>query len=126
MINYIIKLTLYTVIIFLLGLLISNFIPQKFVIIESIYILLFFYLITIGINIIMNRTVSKNIRQFNTWFMGITTIKLLSFLVIVLVYSFFNREKMLPFIGTFFSCYILYTIFETVQLLKLVKTEKNS
>ncbi|RUA30113.1 MAG: hypothetical protein DSY76_02805 [Bacteroidetes bacterium] len=63
-------------------------------------------------------------QQFVTRFMLITTIKLLSFLALLLVYALMFKDDAIQFLLSFFVIYLIYSAFEVVAVMKLNK--KNS
>ena len=63
-------------------------------------------------------------QQFVTRFMLITTIKLLSFLALLLVYALMFKDDAIQFLLSFFALYLIYSAFEVVAVMKLNK--KNS
>jgi len=63
-------------------------------------------------------------QQFVTRFMLITTIKLLSFLALLLVYALLFKEDAMQFLLSFFILYLIYSAFEVMAVMNLSK--KNS
>lgn len=63
-------------------------------------------------------------QQFVTRFMLITTIKLLSFLALLLVYALMFKDDAIQFLLSFFVLYLIYSVFEVNAVMKLNK--KNS
>jgi len=63
-------------------------------------------------------------QQFVTRFMLITTIKLLSFLALLLVYALLFKEDAMQFLLSFFVLYLIYSAFEVMAVMNLNK--KNS
>ncbi len=62
-------------------------------------------------------------QQFVTRFMLITTIKLLSFMVLLLVYALMFKDDALQFLIAFFVLYLIYSAFEVVAVMNLNKKE---
>ena len=82
---------------------------------------LFFMLVTFFIHKSFLGALNKNARQFATRYMLITTIKLLSFLVILFTYAVVFRDDAIPFLIGFFATYLVYSGFEAVAVIKLNK-----
>ena len=57
-------------------------------------------------------------RKFITHYMLTITIKLLGFLVLLLLYAYFNRPDFFKFATNFLALYLLYSLFEIVYLKK--------
>ena len=86
---------------------------------------LFFMLVTFFIHKSFLGALNKNARQFATRYMLITTIKLLSFLVILFTYAVVFRDDAIPFLIGFFATYLVYSGFEAVAVIKLNKNYSN-
>ncbi len=82
---------------------------------------LFFMLITYFIHKAFLGALDKNPRQFATRYMLVTTIKLLSFLVILFTYAVLVRDDAVAFLLSFFINYLIYSGFEAVSVIKLNK-----
>lgn len=59
-------------------------------------------------------------RKFITHYMLLTTIKLLGFLVLLVLYAMFNRPDFLLFAANFLVLYVLYSVFEIIYIKKPV------
>jgi len=79
----------------------------------------FFMIVTYVIHRSFIGALDKNARQFSTRYMLVTTIKLLSFLFILLAYAVLVKEDAMPFLLSFFSFYLIYSGFEAVSVIKL-------
>lgn len=65
---------------------------------------------------------SSNNHQFTNAFMGLTMIKMLFSLMIVVGYFFLAKPSNKLFIVPFFGVYLIYTVFETALLMQLGRT----
>jgi hypothetical protein len=63
-------------------------------------------------------------RRFITRYMLTTAIKLLSFLVLLLLYAYINREDAILFLLNFMAIYLMYSVFELAYLKKPVVGKK--
>jgi hypothetical protein len=59
-------------------------------------------------------------RRFITRYMLTTAIKLLSFLVLLLLYAYINREDAIRFLLNFMAIYLMYSVFELIYIKKPV------
>ncbi len=59
-------------------------------------------------------------RKFITHYMLLTTVKLLGFLVLLVLYAMFNRPDFLLFASNFLVLYVLYSVFEIIYIKKPV------
>ena len=60
-------------------------------------------------------------QQFVSRFMLITTIKLLSFMVLLLIYALMFKDDAIQFLISFFVLYVIYSAFEVVAVMNLNK-----
>lgn len=81
----------------------------------------FFIVVTALIHIILVKSSEQSPRNFITYFMAITGMKLLGYLMIILIYALFKGKEALGFVIMFLVMYFLYSIFEVVTLLKHFK-----
>lgn len=59
-------------------------------------------------------------RKFITHYMLLTTVKLLGFLVLLVLYAMFNSPDFLLFAANFLVLYVLYSVFEIIYIKKPV------
>jgi hypothetical protein len=64
-------------------------------------------------------------RRFISKYMLTTTIKLLSFLILLLLYAYLNREDAIRFLLNFMAIYLLYSVFEIIYIKKPVGGRNN-
>ena len=62
-----------------------------------------------------------NPRRFTTAFMTSVTVKLMGYLIFILIYLLVDRSQAVHFLITFFTLYILFTVFEVSLVLKFLK-----
>jgi len=110
--------SVYTVIILIISIAIDRWVPKIKINPEFIYILLFLYSVTLAGFYFFNKALSDRISRFANVYMLGTFTRLILYSVIILVYSWLNRQNAVSFIITFFSYYILLTVYEVASLLK--------
>lgn len=86
----------------------------------------FFMAITFLIHKGFLSSIGKNMRQFVTRYMLITTIKLLSFLTILLIYGLLKPNDAIQFMLSFMVLYIIYSAFEATAVIKLGKANDEA
>ncbi len=100
--------------------------PQYYLPIMPV-LLIYIALLTFGVFYTVLKGLEKNTtRSFNTYFTGANGVKLLLFILFLTVYLFVNAEKALTFSISFLVLYIVYTIFEVRQLVRIVKKMSKS
>jgi F0F1-type ATP synthase assembly protein I len=119
--NFIKTLLITTVLVVLAAVLLYMNIPAEYYTPALPYMIAFFALATLTVYYFMLKATEKRPAKFVNIFMLTTTLKLLIYLAVMLVYALINREDARPFIITFFILYLIYTIVEVVSLLKAGK-----
>jgi hypothetical protein len=119
--QFIIRLTILSLALGLLAFILSRFLPDGFISPAIPYLIILFHVITAIVHYILLRITTMNPRKFVSYFMLATFIKLMNYLIVVVVYTFYVKEGILPFILSFFILYIFYTVFEVVTILAQTK-----
>ena len=86
---------------------------------------IFFMAITFLIHKGFVGAVALRPQQFVTRFMLITTIKLLSFMALLLVYALMFKDDAIQFLLSFFILYLIYSAFEVVAVMNLNKKQSE-
>lgn len=120
--KFIKKTTFLTLILVVLSLLLYFFAPSKYFSFTLPYLIGFFYVITLLIYYFMNKAAHHLKKtKFISTFMIITTAKLLISLTVILIFSLSLPYEAVAFILTFFILYLVYTSFEVISILRLIK-----
>ena len=119
--SFLIRLLFFSLIAFGLIFIFQQYGPLRFK--TSLYwvILLFFIISKAIIHIVLVNTSNKDSKNFVSLFLGITGIKLFSYLIIIITYGLINREGAAGFILCFLFSYFLFSVFEVASLLKHFK-----
>lgn len=88
---------------------------------SSLFIILFFLILSNALFHLQLKVVNERIMRFVNRFMIITGFKLISFLLIILAYGFFDREGLIGFALVFLVVYFTFSIFEVTHILKIQK-----
>lgn len=121
---FLIKLLLYTTILYLLYSVVKHSIPEKFYFENTFYLFVFFVIITAVFHFGLLYSFAKSSRSFVSYYMMATALKLFLFLAIIIVYALLNTGQAIAFISNFFVIYVLFTVFE-VTLVFLHFKSKN-
>jgi hypothetical protein len=81
------------------------------------FIVTFYFVFTAIIHWWLSAALRKNARRFPAYFMGATTIKLFASMVFIVLYAIKNPVEAKVFLVTFFLIYLIYTAFETTEIL---------
>lgn len=120
-IYYFKRLLIYSAIIVILSLVVSFYLPNKFVSPAIPYLLLFFILVSLTTHYLMLKKMRKNMSKFVNFFMITIFVKLLLYILVIIIYALVNPYDLIPFVVTFFIFYLFYTIFELIYTLKFQK-----
>ena len=78
------------------------------------------------IHLILTRSASQQPTRFVRYFLAATSLKLFTYLIIIILYSLFNRQNAVVFIVGFLLLYLAFTIFEVVVMLRFLRKSKQS
>jgi len=119
--KFLLELTILSMILGLLDFLLSRFLTDSLISPAIPYLLILFYVVTALVHYILLRITVLNPRKFVGYFMMATFVKLMSYMIVIVVYAFYVKEGILPFILSFFTLYIIYTVFEVAAILAQTK-----
>lgn len=88
------------------------------------WILIFYCAMTVAIFYLLVRALRKNSRKFVAAFFSVSLGRMLLFTGIILLYAVFVKTEAVGFILTFASYYILFTFWEVLLILPVVKRNK--
>jgi hypothetical protein len=89
------------------------------------YLILIFLLVNSVVFFIFYRSLNKSSNQFIRSFMLSTIIKLMTYLILVLVYVLAFPKSAIPFAITLSVLYIVYTAYDLFIMLSLLKRKKE-
>ena len=121
---FLIKSTILTVIVFLLGAILYSTVLKSFYIAVLPFSLIFFYLITNLVHAYLLKIVGKSGARFISQYTAVSFIKMFFYLAVAIVYVILDREHAKPFMAGFLLLYVIYTVFEVNEFLKFIK-QKN-
>lgn len=119
------KITVFTIIIALLQYVASTQLEAKWVSTSMPFVILFFLSFTILMHRYLLKSTEGNPKKFVFSFLLITTVKILLYLGVILVYALLNRGDAVAFIIVFFVNYFLFTGFELTTVMKLINKPKS-
>lgn len=70
---------------------------------------------------ILQQSLQKRFNRFVGVFMLTTALKLFLFIAIMIIYAFLNKNDAVAFLLNFFILYLVYTVFEVTEILRLAK-----
>lgn len=112
-----------------LGLIIVKYISLRYLFPNAqiplfILIVIFFFAVTNFVHYHLLRITEKNVRKFNTHFLGMNMIKMFVYFLVALIYLWFYREFAKEFLISLFIIYAGYSAIEVIELTRIVK-QKN-
>jgi len=123
--NFLVKIVVFTAVLAVLEYVFSMSISARFVSSSWPSILLFFLVFTLIMHRALLKSTQDNPKKFIFSFMMFTTIKILLYLAVILVYVLLNRDDAIGFITFFFINYFFFTIFEIISVLKSIQTKQS-
>ncbi|MBW6478523.1 MAG: hypothetical protein K0B37_03775 [Bacteroidales bacterium] len=113
------KLTLFSAALFLVSWLVSRFAPPAFVSEFLVFIVPFFFLMTLLTRIFTKRINAKDPKKSLAVYLGASGIKLFLYLIVLVVYGLLNKDDAPAFFLSFFFFYLVYTFVEVKLELKI-------
>jgi hypothetical protein len=89
------------------------------------YLVLIFLFVNSAVFVIFYRSLDKSNNQFIRGFMLSTLIKLMTYMILVLVYVISFPKSAIPFAITLSVLYIVYTAYDLFIMLSLLKRKKE-
>ena len=119
------KLSFFTLLISALAAIVFWLIPPEYMSPAFPFLILFFYLSSLGIYIVLAKSIRKRPAVFSNNFMLLTVLKLFILMAFLGLYIYYNRQDAIPFVIGFFILYISFTVFEVVAVMKLLKASAH-
>jgi len=119
--KFMIKIGLFTLVVLAITSILFSTVLKLFYVASYPYqVLLIATVTTIG-HLWIIRASEQNTIRFTTAFMGSATLKLLVYLFFMLIYLWLDHSNVVPFVLTFMTLYLVYTIFEVTEVLRFIK-----
>ena len=122
--TFLIQLLYLTLIVYGLGFLSFRFLfPTHFYLFFAFLPVIFY-----GVNAVFHGTLlrasSLDMRKFSQRFLGVFGVKIMILLVFIITYAYFNPDRAVAFLITFFVLYLIYTTFEIVSVVRFLQRNK--
>jgi len=122
--QFLIKSTILTILVFLLGAIFYSTVLRSFYLPVLPFAVVFFYFVTNLVHAYLLKVAGKSSARFTSQYMAVSFFKMFFYLAVAIGYVIMNRENAKPFMIVFLLLYVIYTVFEVVEFLKVVK-QKN-
>lgn len=99
--------------------------PEEYFAAQIWMMLVYFIVLSAVFQFLLLRKQKGDPKKYIRTFLASTTIKLFIHMVVLIVLALANRDHAIPVIITFFSCYLLFTIFEVTMQLKEPKQNES-
>jgi len=86
------------------------------------FLFVFYYSCSLISYIFLDRSFSKKINRFVSVYMLTTAVKLFLYVAVIIIYALVNRKDAIPFLLNFFILYLVYTVFEVIQIVSLTRS----
>ncbi len=116
------QLLILTAILAVLVIIMILIMPAKYITPALPFILIFHFAATLISFMFIRKKTEKAPNKFINVYLANTTIKLILYLAILMIYGLTNIADAVKFIISFFVLYVIFTSFEVVKLLKANKS----
>ena len=121
--QFITKLTVLTLAIAVVGYLVFTLVFPEYYLPVMPFLLIFFYIVTLGIHAYQLRLAKKDMGKFARSNMLITFFKLIIYSVVAVVYIAIDKAHAIPFVASLMLLYLVYTFFEVSELTKITRSK---
>ncbi len=83
-------------------------------------------LVTVISHLRLMTSVEQNARRFSTTFLSVMSAKLFIYLFFILICLLVDRSNAINFVVTFLLMYLIFTIFEVIEISNFFKKNQNS
>ena len=119
--SFIVKSTVLTVIVFILGAILYSTVFIQFYRSILPVVPAFFYIVTNLVHAYLLNIAGKSSSRFTSQYMAVSFIKMFFYLAVAIIYVVINKEDAKIFLVNFLLLYIVYTTFEVVEFSKVVR-----
>ncbi|MBW8332522.1 MAG: hypothetical protein K0M40_10915 [Prolixibacteraceae bacterium] len=119
--NFIVKSTVLTIIVFILGAILYSTVFIQFYRSILLVVPAFFYIVTNLVHAYLLNVVGKSSSRFTSQYMAASFIKMFFYLAVAIVYVIINKEDAKIFLVNFLLLYVVYTTFEVIEFSKVVR-----
>jgi hypothetical protein len=123
--SFIVKLTIITVALALIGGLTFYFLIPQYYLPVLPFLLIFFFVVTLLIHAYQLSLAKKDIGKFARSNMLITFFKLILYSVVTVVYVAFDKENAITFVVCLMLLYLFYTFVEVNEITKISRSKKE-
>ncbi|WP_346862578.1 hypothetical protein [uncultured Draconibacterium sp.] len=123
--SFIIKLTVITLGIALIGWLVFSFLFPQYYLPVLPFLLIFFYATTLLIHAYQLVLAKKDIGKFARSNMLITFFKLILYSVVTVIYIAFDKENAIVFVVCLMLLYLVFTFVEVNEITKISRSNKE-
>ncbi len=116
--QFIIKLALFSILIFIADYSWNAFMPEGYFIPKIWFIFGFFVCIIMVFHFFMVRAATGEPQKFIRFYMGSTALRMALCIIVIIVYRFIDKPTVIPFSLAFIVHYFLFTIFEVTSVLR--------
>jgi len=119
--KYFLNALIFSLIIGLAGVILFSTLFKAYYLPIYQFILIFFFLLTVILHAFLLNTSTKKMLKFNSKYMLFTVLKMIIYIAFICLYLIFNKENAVPFLITFFIGYLLFTFFEVLSVVSLIR-----
>lgn len=123
--SFIVKSTVLTIIVFILGAILYFTVFIQFYHSILPVVPAFFYIVTNLVHAYLLNIAGKSSSRFTSQYMAVSFIKMFFYLAVAIVYVIINKEDAKIFLVNFLLLYVVYTTFEVIEFSKVVRQTKK-
>jgi len=122
--QFLIKSILLTVTLLIVGWILYSIFFQAYYLKVLPGLVLFFFVVTNLVHAYLLKIAEKSGLRFTSQYTAVSFLKMLLYLVVAVIYILIDKDNIKSFIVAFLILYVVYTVFEIIEYLKVVR-QKN-
>jgi|GEM_PF-1166350 len=119
--TYLKRLGLLTGIVCFIGVIFFVFFFKEYFYTPFVFLPVLFFVITFAVHIALVKSSAHDMRKFASRFMMVFGVKILVLLILITTYVLIFPDQAVPFLITFLIQYLIFTAFETIYIVRLLK-----
>jgi hypothetical protein len=123
--KFILKLSLFTLIISIIATFLYIFILKKYYITIFPFLIIFFFLVNLVFHLILIKASKERMAKFSSQFMLSMSLKLFLYIIFITIYLYLYSDHAVLFIANFSVLYLIFTVFEISSLLSDLKVNEK-
>jgi len=123
---YLKRLGLLTGIVYFIGVMLFVFLFSEYFYTPFVFLPVLFFVITFTVHVALVKSSEHDMRKFASRFMMVFGIKIIALLILITSYVLIFPDQAVPFLVAFLIQYLIFTAFETIYIVRRLKSSNRA